>query len=78
MSLEVDALIETYTVLKEYIPAKERQAAADALMSVMVDVLNDIDLKELVSVDSYLRRSHEEYANDGDGDGDEEYNDYED
>ena len=44
----------------------------------MVDVLNDIDLKELVSVDSYLRRSHEEYASDGDGDGDEEYTDYED
>jgi hypothetical protein len=76
MSLEVDALIETYTVLKEYVPAKERQAAADALMSVMVDILNDIDLKELVSVDSYLRRSYEEYA--GDTDTDEEYNDYED
>ena len=76
MSLEVDALIETYTVLKEYVPAKERQAAADALMSVLVDILNDIDLKELVSVDSYLRRSYEEYASDADTD--EEYNDYED
>jgi len=76
MSLEVDALIETYTVLKEYVPAKERQGAADALMSIMVDILNDIDLKELISVDSYLRRSYEEYASDADTD--EEYTDYED
>ena len=78
MSLEVDALIETYTVLKEYVPAKERQAAADALMSVMVDMLNDLDIKELISVDSYLRRSYEEYADDADNQDDDYNSDYED
>jgi hypothetical protein len=78
MSLEVDALIETYTVLKEYVPAKERQAAADALMSVMVDMLNDLDIKELISVDSYLRRSYEEYADDADAQDDDYNSDYED
>lgn len=76
MSLEIDTLIETYTVLKEYVPSKERQAAADALMSVMIDMLSDNDVKELSGVDSYLKRSFEEYSNDGDDD-ESEYEDYE-
>lgn len=75
MSLEIDTLIETYTVLKEYVPSKERQAAADALMSVMIDMLSDNDVKELSGVDSYLKRSFEEYSQDGD-DESEDY-DYE-
>lgn len=73
MSLEIDALIETYTVLKEYVPAKERQGAADTLMSVLVDVLSDEDLKELASVDSYLKRSFEEYQTDDEEDNNEDY-----
>jgi hypothetical protein len=76
MSLEIDALIEAYTVLKEYVPAKERQGAADTLMSVMVDILSDPDLKEFAGVDSYLKRSYEEYSQDADDDEDEPY-DYE-
>lgn len=73
MSLEIDALIETYTVLKEYVPTKERQGAADTLMSVLVDVLSDEDLKELASVDSYLKRSFEEYQTDDEEDDNEDY-----
>jgi cytochrome c553 len=61
MSMEIDTLIEAYVVLKEYVPAKERQGAADSLMSIMVDLLSDPDLKELAGVDSYLKRSYEEY-----------------
>lgn len=76
MSLEIDTLIEAYTVLKEYVPAKERQGAADTLMSVMVDILSDPDLKEFAGVDSYLKRSYEEYSQDSDDDEDEPY-DYE-
>ena len=68
MSLEIDALIETYTVLKEYVPVKERQGAADTLMSVLVDVLSDQDLKELAGVDGYLKRSFEEYQQDDEED----------
>lgn len=75
MTIELDTLIEAYTVLKEYIPAKERQGAADTLMSVMVDVLSDPDLKEFASVDSYLKRSYEEYNQDLDEDYDEDYED---
>lgn len=66
MSLEIDTLVETYTVLKEYVPSKERQAAADALMSVMIDMLSDQDIKELAGVDNYLKRSFEEYSQDND------------
>jgi cytochrome c553 len=78
MSIEIDTLIETYTTLKEYVPAKERQAAADALMSVMVDMLADPDIKELAGVDAYLKRSYEEYSQDGDGEDEEADYGYED
>jgi hypothetical protein len=72
MSIEIDTLVECYTVLKEYVPVKERQGAADTLMSVMVDILNDPDLKELAGVDGYLKRSYEEYAAGDSEDGDED------
>jgi hypothetical protein len=32
MSIDVEVLIETYITIKEYIPPKERQAAADNLL----------------------------------------------
>lgn len=68
MSIEIDTLVETYTILKEYVPVKERQSAADTLMSVMIDLLSDPDVKELASVDAYLKRSYEEYSQDSDDD----------
>ena len=68
MSVEIDTLVEVYTILKEYVPVKERQGAADTLMSVMVDVLSDLDIKELAGVDAYLKRSYEEYSSDSDDD----------
>ena len=77
MSLEIDTVIECYTILKEYVPTKERQGAADTLMSVMVDILSDLDLKQLAGVDSYLKRSYEEYSEDSEEDEDADY-DYED
>jgi cytochrome c553 len=72
MTIDIDTLIEAYTVLKEYIPSKERQGAADTLMSVMVDMLSDPDIKELASVDNYLKRSYEEYDQEPDDDYDED------
>ena len=62
MSIEVDVLIETYTILKQYIPVKDRQEAADNLMSVLVDLLNDDQLKEVGSTDAALSRSLKEYV----------------
>lgn len=77
MSLDIDVLSEAYTVLKEYIPSKDRQAAADNLMSVLVDVLNDKELKEFGGTDSYTKRSLEEYFDATDEEVDDDYN-YED
>ena len=72
MSIEIEVVIETYTVLKEYVPVKERQGAADTLMSVLVDALSDQDLTELAGVDGYLKRSFEAYSTD-DEDADSDY-----
>jgi hypothetical protein len=75
MSIEVETLVETYNILREFIPSKERQDAADSLMSYLVDQLNDLDLTELSGADSYMKRSYVEYAEQFEEDDD--YEDYE-
>ena len=64
MSIDVEVLIETYITLKEYVPVKERQAAADNLVSMLVDSLSDKELKEFGGADSYTKRALEEYLDD--------------
>ena len=64
MSIDVEILIETYITLKEYVPAKERQAAADNLVSMLVDNLSDKELKEFGGADNYTKRALEEYLDD--------------
>ena len=71
MTIDVEVLSELYTIMKQYVPAKDRQECADNLMSVMVDMLSDIDVKELAGVDNYLKRSYDEYAGGGVDDDDE-------
>ena len=66
MSIDVEVLIETYTILKEYIPSKERQAASDTLVSMLADALSERELQEFGSTDSYTKRSIEEYVSDDD------------
>ena len=66
MSIDVEVLIETYTILKEYIPTKERQAASDNIMSMLADTLSEKELKEFGSTDGYTKRSLEEYISDDD------------
>ena len=77
MSIEVDVLSETYTILKQYIPQKDRQEAADNLMGLLVDMLNDLELKEFSGTDAALGRAYKEYAA-GFEDEDEVDSDYED
>jgi hypothetical protein len=72
MSIDVEVLSESYTILKQYIPQKDRQEAADSLMSVMVDLLSDDELKEFSATDSSLSRAYKEYA--ADAEDDEDYN----
>ena len=62
MSLDVEVLGESYTILKQYIPVKDRQEAADNLMSVLVDLLGDVDLQEFGGTDSNLKKALKEYV----------------
>ena len=71
MSMDVEVLIEAYTILKQYIPQKDRQEAADNLMSVMVDMLSDEELRDFGGADNTLKRALKEYSSD-DNDGDED------
>jgi hypothetical protein len=73
MTVEIDVLIEVYSTLKQYIPQKDRQEASDNIMSVLVDLLNDEELREFSTTDSYTKRSFEEYAGDSDNDFEEDY-----
>jgi len=75
MSIEVEVLGEVYTILKQYIPQKDRQEAADNVMSVVVDMLNDIDLKDFGGTDSNLKKALKEYSVDHDDDEDTDYED---
>ena len=73
MSLEVDILGEMWLTTKEYISSKDRQAAADHVISVVADhSITEADLKKFGGTDSYLGRAVKEYLNDED---DAEYED---
>lgn len=76
MTIDVEVLSELYTIMKQYIPQKDRQECADNLMSVMVDMLGDVELKEFGTTDATLKRALKEYTQD-DEDETEDY-DYED
>lgn len=77
MSIDIDVLGEVYGTLKQYIPQKDRQEASDALMSILVDIISDSDLKQFGGIDSYTKRSLEEYAGDLDDEEDYDQDDYE-
>jgi hypothetical protein len=73
MSLDIDLLIDAYTTLKEYIPQKDRQAAADHMFSILSDSgLQDQDLRMLAGGDAYLKRASEEYLDPEDEEADED------
>lgn len=68
MSIDIEVLTETYSILKQYVPSKDRQEAADNLISVLVDMLDDKELAELGALDSYLGRAIKDYTGDADED----------
>jgi cytochrome c553 len=70
--IDLETLVTSYTTLKEYIPTKDRQSAADHIMSEMVDLLNDEDLAEFAAVDSYLKHAYKEYNYEEEPDQDDE------
>lgn len=75
MSIEVDALLETWTICKEYINSKDRQAAADQLVAALTDhSLSEQEFREFVASDSHLKRAAADILEEDDAD----YEDYED
>jgi hypothetical protein len=72
MTIEVEVLSELYTIMKQYVPQKDRQECADNLMSVMVDLLGDKDLKEFSGTDNTLKRALKEYVTEDEEELDEE------
>jgi uncharacterized protein YqeY len=72
MSMDVEVLIEAYTILKQYIPQKDRQEAVDNLMSVMVDMLSDEELNNFGGTDSTTKRALKEYSSDDEDDEEED------
>ena len=77
MSIELDVLVETYNVLKEYVPTRDRQAAADHLVGNIIDIgLSESDLKKFAATDAYLKRAMEDYLDDFDGDDSDDYDNY--
>ena len=72
MTIDVEVLSELYTIMKGYVPSKDRQECADNLMSVMVDMLGDRELKEFGTTDATLKRALKEYVDEDDDDNDDE------
>jgi hypothetical protein len=65
MSIEIDVLGEIWLTTKEYIAAKDRQAAADHVLSVVADHnITERELKSFASTDAYLKRALKEYMGD--------------
>jgi len=54
---DVETVIECYKILKEYIPAKERQLASDHFVEDMQEMFDEQDLFQLGGVDKYLKAS---------------------
>jgi hypothetical protein len=75
MSIDVEVLSELYLNLKEYIPTKDRQAAADNVMSTAVDMLGDSDLKDFAATDKFLGRALAEYVGEEEADEDTDFGD---
>ena len=62
MSVELDVLGEMWLTCKEYINPKDKQAAADHVISVVADHnITEAELKTFGGTDSYLKRAVEEY-----------------
>lgn len=77
--IDVEVLVETFGVMKEYISSKDRQAVADHLFSILTDLdgISENDLKAFAASDPHLQRSCEEYFQD-DEEVDEDNYDYDD
>ena len=77
--IDVEVLCETFSVMKEYIPNKDRQAVADHLFSILTDMdgITEKDLKAFSGVDGYLQKACAEYFADDEEVDEDNIDDYE-
>ena len=61
-----------YEILKQYIPAKEMQNAADHLVDDLQEILDEEDLIKLGGLDEYMKSSVEEIVGEVEEDFEEE------
>jgi hypothetical protein len=66
MSDTVHDMRMVWDVLREYIPTKERQAAADHLVSDLADSLSELELREMGDGDVYLRTAVDDHLGEDD------------
>lgn len=72
MTIDLDVLGEMWLTTKEYIAPKDRQAAADHVVSVVADHnILERDLRTFGATDSYLGRAVQEYLGDEESDDDD-------
>lgn len=57
MTVEVIVLSDVWRICKEYIPSKDRQAAADHVIGILSDSLGEDELRELAADDTHLERA---------------------
>ena len=70
---DIESVREMWNVLKEYIPAKEKQEAADHLIPLLVDLdFPDSEFQSLVKSDPWLEEAAAEYLDDDEDDEDED------
>jgi|TARA_B110000263_G_C15037569_1_gene387044 hypothetical protein len=63
MDEDFDYLVTTYNIVKDYVPAGQMQGAADHLMGVIVDTMEEEELRDFVLSASckYLSKAYAEY-----------------
>jgi len=79
--IDMDSLVTTYNILLDYVPAANRQGAADHLMGLLVDTIDERDLQDFVSSTNceYLKSAYDDYDFEDYADDEDEMNwDYED
>ena len=61
--VDTESLVTTYNILIDYVPSVNRQGAADHLMGLLVDSMDEIELQELVKAINcdYLTNAYNEY-----------------
>lgn len=77
--METDILSDMWLTVREYIPSKDMQIAADHVINIMADhSISEHELKVFAGADRYLKTALDEYIGEDDNeDSIDEYDEYE-